>query len=732
MKKYYVLLAVVFGAHSAFSQSDTLIGESDVTISASKWAQKISEVPNHIIKITNKDISTGQPQTAADLLQQSGKVFIQKSQLAGGSPMIRGFATNRVLLVIDGVRMNNAIYRSGNLQNIISIDPLAIRNAEVIFGPGTMVYGSDAIGGVMSFNTLQPVLQADGAKGLRVKGNALVRFSTANREQTFHADVSMGSKRFAYLSSVTFSSFDDLKMGRNGGQDNYLRPEYVQRINNRDSIVKNSDPYRQVFSGYDQWNVLQKIRFKASDAIDLQYAFSFGQTGTSPRYDRLIEYRNGLPRFAEWNYGPMLWRMHTLSAAFSKANGLFDEARLVAGYQNYEESRMDRARNALLRRTQQENVVQWNLNFDATKKTSKGRLNYGAEYVDNLVNSAGWTDDINTGDRNGTASRYPDGSTWRALGIYGTYKHEFKNKMTLQSGLRYNKGELRAEFDDTFFPFPYRDAHINDGALTGSLGVAYKASETWQINGVVNTGFRMPNIDDMGKLFETSPGLVVVPNPNLESEYAWNFELGIIHEERGKFKFELVGFHSRLTNAIVRRPFTFNGADSIPINGIMGKVESLQNIGLATVWGIQFAADFRISETIGAYLNANWTDGAETDDVKNEQVPLRHAPPFFGNAGIRWQKNGFRFEIFGFYNSEVSYENLAPSEQQKPLIYAKDEQGRPYCPAWYSLNTRAGYQWKQFNLNLAWENMTNQRYRAYSSGIVAAGSNFICSLSFNF
>ncbi len=718
------------------AQNDTLTGKDEVIISASKWGQKLNEIPNKVTRISRQQILQNQPQTAADMLQQSGTVFVQKSQLAGGSPMIRGFATNRVLLVVDGLRMNNAIYRSGNLQNVISIDPLTVQNTEVIFGPGTMVYGSDAIGGVMSFNTLQPTLSpaANGSQPakMQVHGNALARYSTANSEQTYHADLSIGSKKWGYLGSVSYSSFGNLKMGKNGGQDSYLRPEYVQRIGDKDSIVKNSDPYEQVFSGYEQWNVLQKIRFKPSESIDLQYAFYFGQSGTAPRYDRLIEYRNGALRYAEWNYGPMIWRMHTFSALFSKPTGIYDEARLVAGYQDYEESRLDRSINSGSRRKQQENVTQWTANLDATKKWGNGNLYYGAEYVSNLVHSAAWTQNINDGMKAPVATRYPDGSTWKSFGLYGMYKWDINQQMTLQSGLRFNSGQVKAEFDDTFIPFPYEDAYLNDGALTGNIGLVYRPTDRWQINGLINTGFRIPNIDDMGKLFETAPGLVVVPNPDLESEYAWNYEVGISNHLAGKYKFELVGFHTRLTNAIVRRPYTFNGQDSIPINGVMSKVEALQNIGLATVWGIQAAGDYNFTKALGAYFHANWTQGEETDDVKNEQVPLRHAPPFFGDAGIRWQKSGFRAEFYGFYNSEISNENLAPSEQQKPLIYAMDENGKPYSPSWFTLNARLGYQWKSIGVNLCWENMTNQRYRPYSSGIVAAGSNLVVSLRAGF
>lgn len=721
------LLAAVCGL-SGWSQNDTLSGETDVVISANKWAQKINEVPNKITRITKNDILFNQPQTAADMLAQSGTVYVQKSQLAGGSPMIRGFATNRVLLVIDGVRMNNAIYRSGNLQNVISIDPLAIQSTEVVFGPGSMVYGSDAIGGVMDFYSLQARLKtSEDPKKILVSGSALARYSSANNEQTYHADLSMGGKKLAYMGSVTHSRFDDLIMGKNGGQDSYLRPEFVQRINNRDSIVRNGNPRKQVSSGYEQWNVVQKLRYKPTEGLDLQYSFYYGGTGTAARYDRLIEYRNNALRFAAWNYGPMLWRMHTLQGNLLKSNALYDQARIIVAYQNYEESRIDRQRNNANRRTQKEKVKAWSANFDANKKLGKGELFYGLEWVDNNVASNGWSDNITTNARTSVASRYPDGSTWSSFGAYATYKWNMHEQWTMNGGLRYTLGKAEARFDNTFIPFPFEDAKVKDGAFTPSLGVVYRPAPGWQINANFSTGFRIPNIDDMGKLFESNPGNVITPNPNLVSEYAFNYEVGTAYRKNQKITLEVTGFYTHLQNAIVRRPTTFSGQDSIVFDGVKSQVESLQNIGFATVWGVQFGAEIWVTKRLSAYTVANLIKGEETDDVKNEQVPLRHVPPFYGTSGIKFRKSGWLAEFFAMYNSEVPFENLAPSERAKTTIYAMDENGNPFSPGWYTLNLRTGYTWQKYTLNIAWENITNQRYRPYSSGIVAAGRNFIIS-----
>ena len=134
---------------------------NEIVLSTSKFSQKYREVPKKVIQINSKQIEFENPSTSADLLQNIGNIFIQKSQLGGGSPMIRGHSTNRLVLTVDGVRLNNAIYRGGNIHNVISISPLTIENTEVILGSASVLYGSDAIGGVMNFYTKRAKLSFD-------------------------------------------------------------------------------------------------------------------------------------------------------------------------------------------------------------------------------------------------------------------------------------------------------------------------------------------------------------------------------------------------------------------------------------------------------------------------------------------------------------------------------------------------------------------------------------------
>jgi hemoglobin/transferrin/lactoferrin receptor protein len=243
----------------------------------------------------------------------------------------------------------------------------------------------------------------------------------------------------------------------------------------------------------------------------------------------------------------------------------------------------------------------------------------------------------------------------------------------------------------------------------------------------------MPNVDDVGKLFESVPGNLTIPNPNLTSEYAWNIEMGIVWKASDRLKVEFNLFHTWLNNAITLRPYQFDGKDSIVFNGITSRVQALQNVSTATVWGLQTSVHYKIGRDLFIQSFANWINGKETDDIRNEQVPLRHAAPFYGNTNLRYSRNKVFIEFTAMYNGEVSVDELAPVEQAKIDIYAKDANGKPYSPSWYTINLRTSYQLDpKTSFTASWENITNQRYRPYSSGIVAAGSNLIFAVRWSF
>lgn len=701
----------------------------EVVVSATRWRQSGKDVPFRIAAIRPKDVALLNPQTAADLLGMSGEVFVQKSQQGGGSPMIRGFATNRLLIAVDGVRMNNAIFRSGNLQNVISLDPFSVQNSEVLFGPGSVIYGSDAVGGVMSFTTLTPRLA--GESGRFVTGGANVRHSTANNELTAHLDLNLAWEKLAFITSFTHSRFGDLRMGANGPEA-YLRQTYVSRMDGKDVVMANDDPLVQRPSGYEQINLMQKVRFQPTENWDLTYGFHYSATTNYDRYDRLLRTRQGLPRSAEWQYGPQVWAMNHLAVSHARSSGFYDEMNLNFAHQFFGESRIDRNFNEVERRTRTEKVNAWSLNWDLQKSLGQRHIFfYGLEGVYNDVASTGTDENLETGEVQPGPARYPQ-AQWSSYAAYLSWQFRASPKLTLHSGARYNGFGLRARFDTSFYPFSFTDTEMNNGALTGNLGLVFRPRDTWQMRANLSTGFRSPNVDDVGKVFDSEPGAVVVPNPGLGPEYAWNAEWGFSRVFGECLKLDATVFFTLLENALVRRDFTLNGQDSILYDGEMSRVQAIQNAAEARVWGVQAGMELQLPGGWGISSRLTWQKGEEElDDGTTD--PLRHAAPLFGIARLTYSAQRLRMEAYLAYSGEVSYENLAAEERSKDYLYAFDSAGNPYSPSWATLNFKMLYQLsEQWAVSGGVENVTDERYRPYSSGLVAAGRNFVLSLRATF
>ena len=239
-------------------------------------------------------------------------------------------------------------------------------------------------------------------------------------------------------------------------------------------------------------------------------------------------------------------------------------------------------------------------------------------------------------------------------------------------------------------------------------------------------------MDDIGKVFDSEPGSVVIPNPDLEAEYAYNFDLGIAKVFNDVVKVDVTGYYTILQNALVRRDFQLNGQDSIMYDGEMSKVQAIQNAAVANVYGVQAGVAIKLPAGFTFLSDLNYQVGEEELD-DGTTSPSRHASPLFGISRLRYKYEYLTLEFNAIYQGERSFDNLAVEEQGKDEIYAKDANGNNYSPSWYTLNLKAMYQLNEtFSITGGIENLTDQRYRPYSSGISGPGRNFILSIKCNF
>lgn len=695
----------------------------EVIIHPHKRALLNYETPQKVSTLIPANVQLQQPQTTADLLGNASEVFIQKSQMGGGSPMIRGFSANRILLVVDGVRMNNAIYRSGNLHNVIALDAAVMEQIEVIAGPGSVVYGSDALGGLVHFYTLKPRLSTSETQS---SYNALFRTSSANFEKTAHGHFQYSGKQWASITSFTYSDFDNLTMGKQGNES-YTRTHYVSTNNGIDQMLLNPNPSKQIQTAYSQLNLLQKVRFRPSNHSDFEYAFYYTRSSDVPRYDRLIQYKDEQLKYAEWYYGPQQWMMHSLKATRNTALPWVSSISILAALQDYTESRHDRrfGENELFSRS--ENVTAYSLNIDLDKNFSKTRwLYYGLEGVYNTVHSEGQVSHINSGQVNEIAPRYPNNARWWSLAAYTMYQQMLNSGNTLQGGLRYNFTGMNGNFDQTTYALPFDHFQTNNAAFTANLGLIINTGALSKLRINAASGFRAPNIDDAAKVFDSEPGSVIVPNPNLVPEFAYTFEIGhsLISDN---FRLDLNVFYTRLTNAMVRRDAQLNGSDSVLYDGQMSKVRMITNASHANLAGASLNFDWMFYKQLSMKGGINWQTGTDSD-----QLPMRHVAPLFGNTHLRYRNKKLTLDAYVLFNGKIGYHKLAEEEREKAELYATDANGNPYAPAWMTLNIKSNFALsKAVQLNAGIENILNARYRPYSSGIVSPGFNLIFSVSIN-
>jgi len=300
--------------------------------------------------------------------------------------------------------------------------------------------------------------------------------------------------------------------------------------------------------------------------------------------------------------------------------------------------------------------------------------------------------------------------------------------LTLLIGVRFSATSFSSKFIDTaYYHLPYTEININNRAFTGNFGWVYRPGQ-WQFRLNLSSGFRSPGLDDVAKIFDSEPGNVVVPNKNLKPEYLYNAELGVARSFSDKTDIELTAFYSYLYHAMVRRNFLLNDQDSIYYDGELSRVQAVVNAGYATIYGFSMAADVLLTPHLGLKAKMTYIKGKD-----DEGFALRHVPPVYGDIALVCQKARLNLTLDVAFNGQISYAQLAPSEHDKAFIYAKDENGNPFAPAWWTINIRGNYAFNEhFLLTYGIENMMNYRYRPYSSGISAPGVNFNVALRFTF
>jgi len=706
--------------------------------SANKIAEKVSIV-------SAKEIEKRSGLSGAEILEISPSIRIQKSQGGGGSPVLRGFEANRVLLVVDGVRMNNAIYRSGHLQNAITVDPHNIERVEIVFGSSSVGYGSDALGGVIHYYTKSPEINS----GNMFSHEFSSSFNTANSSSVNNLTSSLSFKKWGSITSFSYSNFGDILSGENRSH-NYsewgLTNFYSEnnRNNYSPSPVYNSNPNLQKNTGYNQYDLFQKFSIRLPQNMLLNLNLQYSSSSDVPRYDKLSEIMNGNLKFSEWYYGPQKRLFISPQLKFFLGKSWLKKGTITGAFQKIQESRINRKFDELTRFYFNETVNALSLNTDFSGDGGSNiSFSYGFELSHNSIDSNAFSKDLVINNQrildlinsNTIPSRYPDGgSSYSSYAGYFNFIYELSERLTFNAGLRVTSTLLKAKWNDsTRVNKLLSSLNLKKEALTGTIAMTYLLQEKWKLSSLISSGFRNPNIDDIGKVRENS-GFLLVPNSFLKPEYAYTFDAGIIFSENSNNFASLRGYYTLVSRHIVRSDFSIFGdtttesLETIIYNGDEVITQANKNLGNRFIYGLSSEFSYQLSKNFNSQFNITFTKGNKDYSAG----PMPSIPPLFGSFYFNYESPKITAQInWKFSASKSPFEYSWGGEDgldETPItnFNATDEREK-YAggPKWNTLSLLSQYRFSEkTKLKFGVTNIFDFHYRTFASGISSEGRSF--------
>jgi hemoglobin/transferrin/lactoferrin receptor protein len=743
-----LLKGSILNGSSIYLQSESQNLE-EVILSVARSESNVNQIAEKVSVIKSEDLFLSSPASGAELLELSPGIRVQKSQGGGGSPIIRGFEANRVLIVVDGVRMNNAIYRSGHLQNSITIDPSIIERAEIIFGSSSVGYGSDALGGVIHYYTKSPILKGSE----KIKSSFTTNYTSANQGISNNFVTNYSGENWGSITSLSISKFGDIKMGekREHGFNSWgLTPLYSEnsRYSYYSQASTNSDEKIQKNTNYSQVDLFQKFLLKLGDTNLLNVNIQFSESSDIDRYDQLSITKEGGLKFSEWYYGPQKRFLISPSLKIFPNRKFMKKGAITFGFQKINESRIKRKFNTLNRSHQIEDLKVFSLNGDFDTSFNNGHaISYGVESTYNYNYSKAYDQTLEIegnqvtglGKKIAIPTRYPsNGSSYTSFASYVNWSWNMSDFFTFNVGTRLTFTGLKASWNDVISVNPQlSEVNLNSKALTTTVSMKLRPSKRVQINTVLSSGFRNPNIDDIGKIRENN-GLLVVPNTFLKPEYAYNLDLGVDFRSLNNTNFvSLRGFSTIISRHIGRDEFivfsdtTTPDLSTIIYNGEEVTTISNKNLGNRFIHGFSIDGFSKIMSNLKLDYGLTYTKGDNNDTYG----PLPSISPLFGSIALSYSKRGFNLKaVYKFSESKNPSDYSFGGEDgldETPFI-VNSEGLLTYLgtPKWSDLSIYGSKNISSnVTLRMGLTNVFDSHYRTFASGISAPGRSFQLGLN---
>jgi hemoglobin/transferrin/lactoferrin receptor protein len=666
MKKAALLGLFFLQVSNIFSQQDSLLHSdtsnrvlSEVIVTGVREPRLQMMVPYVAEVRNNQDILRYYPRSTPEALTGVNGVFIQKTNHGGGSPFMRGLTGNQVLILQDGIRINNATFRYGPNQYLNTIDPLTINRIEVAKGTGSVQYGTDAIGGVLQVITKEPHFAINKPAHTAA---LYARYMTGDMEKIIRGEWLYSGKKTAVLAGVSVKNFGDLIGGDTTG--------------------------RQSPSGYQEWSYDVKTKFLLKPELQLIVASQLLQQTHVPVFHkvRLENFRiNEMDiQQRELHYARLIWNGHS---------PLIRKAELTFSHQHTKEGRQSVKNGSLLLRKEKDEVFTTGITADIKSVWSKNwTASTGVELYMDKVHSTR-TDLVSGSQPVSKRGLYPDQSLSTNLSIYSLH-HLQTGHWSADAGIRLNT--FRLTIPDAVLG----TVHITPGAIVGNAGIVYAINKKQSVYASWNSGFRAPNIDDMGTL-----GIVdfryEIPAISLQPEKSNQTEIGYKYSNKN-FGLTVAGYYLRITDIITRIKSAGDTISGYP-------VYYKKNSDAAIVKGTEASVKWKVYK----YLSLVGAIAYSYGQNKSLNEPLRRVPPLNGRTAILFETTGWYFTA----------ECLFAAAQKRLAQGDKDDNRIPAggTPGWMVANLYTGFFYKKLQLSSGIQNLFNKDYRTHGSGINGTG-----------
>lgn len=644
---------------------------NEVIFTGKKLKSNVFNTAESISILHSKALSLNSQRNTPELLNEAPGVFIQKTNHGGGSAFLRGLTGNQVLYLIDGIRINNAITRYGPNQYLNTIDRFSLERIEIVRGSGSVLFGSDAIGGVINMLSINP----DVNQQKKLSGKISTRIGSNHLEESLHGRISYQNKGSWLTSGITTRSFGDLIGGKN---------------------TKLQHP-----SGYDEFCYDVKTNIQMNKRHTIQGLFQYVHQKDVPVYHKYI-----LENFALNKMDPQKRNLAYVGYTYTPEKGFIQNIKFTPNFQQVTESRWSKKNNSNLTTIENDTVEIFGVLTELNTLKNIGDWKWSGSHGFDLYHDKVNSNRVQIYDYNTPIYKrglYPDDATQISYAFF-TNQHIEKNKFQVTLGNRIQFLSLQIPIDNG------QMINIQPKAWVGNLYVAQSILPKLKLIYGLNTGFRAPNIDDLGSL-----GIVdfryEIPNYELRPEKSAQIQIG--YKWNGsKFNMETYTYYNCLKDIVVRNKKGNETIDGYP-------VYIKENAENGYIMGVETNFQYILSRYLQMTGSLTYTYGQNT----SKKEPIRRIPPLFGYVNIQYQKEKYWAKLF--FQLAGKQQRLAAGDISDNRI------GRLGTPGWSVINISNGFNFKKMDINLTLQNVLDKDYKFHGSGINGVGRSLILGFSWS-